>query len=166
MEKKEYKSCEQEGTFPAAVKDIKAIEGRFRPETMEVMIEFVTKDYEVGKTYLDFSEDYIDKGNNKGRRACDVSLDTLGKLGLQKSEFANLTKLRGADISIYGKRSEKTGQLNFFISNFEEKEMNPQKAVSKFNSLFGGTPTPPPAAPVNDDDPFGNDSEDDDVSFP
>jgi len=141
-EARPFTKCEREGSFSAGIKDIKMIENRFQGDreeaarTMEVKIDFVTQEYETGAIYLDFSDDYVQAGPNKGKRSCDASMETLEDLGLQKSEFANIKKLIGSKLSINGHKNAK-GYLNFYISSaMPQTEMSAAAGLAKFNLLF------------------------------
>lgn len=132
--------CKREGTFSAGIKDIKMIQHRFDESEIECKIEFITQELEVGKIYLDFSQNYIQKGPDTGQRSCDVSVKTLEGLGVSKNEFANLRKLVGTNINVYGKLNDK-GYLNYYISSYADVEIDANAAVAKLQALFGPVPT-------------------------
>ena len=139
MEKVPYKQIDTEGTFNGVIKDAKIIQHRFKPEAgYEVKLEVVTNDNGTASIYLDMREDYVSAGAMKGRKQVEASLVTLEKLGLLNNDLSKVKELRAKPIQIFGKKNDK-GHLNFYISNFEEKEVDPAIAAKEIAMLIGGS---------------------------
>jgi len=138
----DYKPITEEGNFSAVIKEAKIIQRRFKPETgYEVKIEAVTEDMKIASVYLDMREDYISSGAKKGQRSIDVSMETLDKIGLENRDLSRVKDLRGKPISLYAKRNDK-GNLNVYISSYEETEVDPAKAAKELAALLGGGTAP------------------------
>lgn len=144
-----YQPCEKEGQFAGGIRQIDIIEHRFREPgsgNYEIRIDFITEDYKQGKIYLDLSQDYIQVGNNSGKKNYEVSAETLSHFGVNLADANFPTQLKameGQKITVFGKSNQK-GYLNFYLNtNKPEVSANPQEAASKIASLFGNSAPQP-----------------------
>ena len=131
--------CEKEGEFAATITAIDAIQSRFKPGQGEIRIEFATGE-ETGKVYLSMGLDYIQAGNNQGRKEVEVTQEILQNFGATLMDITSIKKLVGKHVSIYGKRNAK-GYVNFYLNtNKPEEVMSDQEYNAYIQSLFGSAP--------------------------
>jgi len=126
--------CEREDSFNATVQTAKWIQHRFDEGQLEVKIEFLTANDEVGSVFLDFGDSFIQSGNNAGKRSCELSRETLAHIGIQ--DIGNLSPLVGQVVGFYGKINSK-GFINFFISKYSTTEVDQITVQNKLAMLFG-----------------------------
>jgi len=130
--------CQIEGNFIAVVRSASFIEHRFDQGEMEAAIEFVDEQENTGKIYFDFSNKIITGGNSAGRKQVEVSMETLGKIGVNLSQGAGAIKsLEGGNINVNGYRNDK-GYLNFYVATSKpETKIEEQAVNNKLQALFG-----------------------------
>ena len=150
------------GKFNANVTNVELIEHRFQEQNVgqvEIRIDFLTQNVIDGKTievkgscYKDLSTTkWIDKGPDKGKRACDATLDTLAKLGIDaRSNPYNISKLIGRELAFNGHQTDKYG-VNYYLDTFEDKKADESLLRNVFAEItngFGSQATAPVQAPA------------------
>jgi len=131
----------QTGNFKAKCTNAELIEHRFQeqnPGQIEIRIDFENESGK-GSCYKDLSTTkWIDRGNDAGKRACDATLDTLAKLGIDaRSNPYNISKMIGREFDFFGKDTEKYG-VNYYLNVNEEKKADESLLRNVFAEITNG----------------------------
>ena len=150
-------NCKIEGEFTGKITKTEYIADRFKDGDLDLKLSFVTDNGEYGKTYLSLSTDYVQKGVNAGRREIDVTIETLGKFGIN-NDLSNIDELVGHEVNLYGAVNTK-GYYNVYLQTKTEKIVDKNIVNNRLAALLGTTPTTAPATtptPANpgDEIPF------------
>ena len=133
------------GNFTAVVKNVELIEHRFQkdnPQQIEIRIEFECEDAK-GSCYKDLSVmKWIEKGPDAGKRACDATMDTMAKLGIDmRSNPYNVSKMIGNSYEFYGVESDKYG-TNYYLSTLSDKKADESLVRKAFSEMLSGFSAP------------------------
>ena len=133
------------GNFTAVVKNVELIEHRFQkdnPQQIEIRIEFECEDAK-GSCYKDLSVmKWIEKGPDAGKRACDATMDTMAKLGIDmRTNPYNVSKMIGNSYEFYGVESDKYG-TNYYLSTLSDKKADESLVRKAFSEMLSGFSAP------------------------
>ena len=133
------------GNFTAVVKNVELIEHRFQkdnPQQIEIRIEFECEDAK-GSCYKDLSVmKWIEKGPDAGKRACDATMDTMAKLGIDmRSNPYNVSKMIGNSYEFYGVESDKYG-TTYYLSTLSDKKADESLVRKAFSEMLSGFSAP------------------------
>jgi len=133
------------GNFTAVVKNVELIEHRFQkdnPQQIEIRIEFECEDAK-GSCYKDLSVmKWIEKGPDAGKRACDATMDTMAKLGIDmRTNPYNVSKMIGNSYEFYGVESDKYG-TTYYLSTLSDKKADESLVRKAFSEMLSGFSAP------------------------
>ena len=130
---------------------------------------------------LFFDNSIIDRGNDQGKTRMQVSIETLGSMGLEvdSSNFANNSpatwdvELEGKDASVYAMiKQDKDGneRQRAYLNRRSKPKISDQRVNELWGSMSGGampqdTRKPAAAAAPTEGGLFGPDDDDDNLPF-
>lgn len=165
----------REGNIPVRIVDCDLAAPRFEtsdPEAFDVCVKVQATDSDECDWWTGQISSNYGIGNNSHRTRAEMTMETLGKIGLENGDLTKLTKLIGVETVAWIKATDKGGgKVYYNVAGFgggagpEPQSINPKDALKRMVAIMAKqagiqTPKPPtspaPVMPVCVEDPFAD----------
>lgn len=164
----------REGNIPVRIVDCDLAAPRFEtsdPEAFDVCVKVQATDSDECDWWTGQISSNYGIGNNSHRTRAEMTMETLGKIGLENGDLTKLTKLIGVETVAWIKATDKGGgKVYYNVSGIggsagsEPQSIDPREALRRMKAIASkqGSNTAPatqstaPQMPAGVEDPFAD----------